>query len=212
MHGIDCGSMGRPALPTNRPCASQTNPHRVTISVAGTPAGPAGPRLRTMIAHVPACVHAHACRLARGTLFQAKEIEKQCSPVALLGKVPYLTDAEPEVVVEGGGREQHLREAGGGVEVEPLARGGQTMQRLVPPLVPGDAKPRDPRRLVAQLRDLLRGRQPGHQVRRALRWGQRHVAESEALGRLRGRRAARERRVPGHGQYWRRAVQRRQRH
>lgn len=171
-----------------------------------------------MIAHVPACVHAHACRLARGTLFhfQAKEIEKQCSPVALLGKVPYLTDAEPEVVVEGGGREQHLREAGGGadggVEVEPLARGGQTVQRLVPPLVPGDAEPRDPRRLVAQLRDLLRGRQPGHQVRRALRRGQRHVAEREALRRLRGRRAARERRVPGHGQYWRRAVQRRQRH
>lgn len=121
----------------------------------------------------------------------------------IVAYVTYLADAEPEVVVEGGGGEQHLREAGGGadathgVEVEPLARGGQTMQRLVPPLVSGDAQPRDPRRLVAELRDLLRGRQPGHQVGGPLRRRQRHVAEREALGRLRGRRAARERRVPG---------------
>jgi hypothetical protein len=85
--------------------------------------------------------------------------------------IPYLADAEPQVVVEGGGGEQHLREAGGGAhgagEVEALAGVGQPVERLVPPLVRGHAQPRHAGRHVAELRHLLRRRHPGHQVRGA---------------------------------------------
>jgi hypothetical protein len=83
----------------------------------------------------------------------------------------YPADTVPEALVEGGGGEQHLRQAGdpedGAVEPQAVSPVGEPVQPLRPPFVRRHAQPRHPRRLVAYLRHLLRHRQPRHQVRRA---------------------------------------------
>jgi hypothetical protein len=100
----------------------------------------------------------------------------------------YLTDAVPEVQVEGRGSEDDLWEASGGaeraVEVDAAALVEDPVQRLGPPLVRRHAEPRDGRGLVPELRGLLRHRHPRDEVIDTPVDGQPHVAERDV-----GRRA-----------------------
>ncbi|RWW09680.1 hypothetical protein GW17_00026818 [Ensete ventricosum] len=81
-----------------------------------------------------------------------------------------LTHELPESGIEGGRGGDDLGEAGGAREGAAEADSGpgvgHPVQRLRPPLVPGDAQPRHPRRGVDQQRHLLRHRQPADQVPR----------------------------------------------
>ena len=71
----------------------------------------------------------------------------------------YLCNAVPEGGVEGGGGEDDLGEHGGGLdgaaEADPLPVAGDAVQRLGPPLVRGDAEPRNGGGRINQLRNLL---------------------------------------------------------
>jgi hypothetical protein len=111
----------------------------------------------------------------------------------------YPTDAVPEALVEGGGGEQHLRQAGdpadGAVEPQAVSPVGEPVQPLRPPFVRRHAQPRHPRRLSATPSPPPSAATPGPPRRR-----QGPVAERQAARRC--RRTARE---------WRAAHRRRRR-
>lgn len=79
-----------------------------------------------------------------------------------------------------------MREAGGAgdraVETDAVAVTGNTVQRLRPPLIGGDAESRDGGGGVNQLQYLLIQCQPGNQVPSSLVKGQRDLAEFEGFG------------------------------
>lgn len=108
----------------------------------------------------------------------------------------YLADELPEGGVERRGGADDLRERGGAgeraAEPHPGARVGHAVERLRPPLVPGDAQPRHAGGVVHQQPHLLGARQPRHQVARPRPRRQRPPAERQR--RRRPARGARERR------------------
>lgn len=80
----------------------------------------------------------------------------------------YLSNAIPEMGIEGSGGEYDLREHGGGgdgaVETDASAVSRDAMQRLRPPLVGGDVEARDGGCRVDELLDLLVEREARDEV------------------------------------------------